>query len=497
VVRPTARRPEAGGVDYHLPLVEQGDWQNDADYPRAPLPAHERSWRHPSEIGAEQWVQSEPPLVVGRGLSVATGTVGAVLALGLLWLMVPHPGRDSGVAIGSSTTALRTTVVAIATPLLRDIVTSTADAEASTIGVPTTAPAGTTDASVTPSVTPSTTSALTVAPMPTMVLDGNTTITDSMPPIAVALVPGHFVVTTAAAVRGREGFAVMLPSGDTVVGAVVLVDVANGTAVLWVGTDIDAAMIPPSTIGDTIGDTTGNTTGNFVVMNPDATAASLWVDDSGTWVGYDVGVHPGEGTVVLDDHGALVGLCTRSATGMQLVTVNRLLDALALASALETPAWLGVEYDLDSVGNVIVTRVLEDGPGQAAGIRVGDVITAIDGVSIADLETLRKVVGSHAAGESVTLTVSQVPAAQTTTTAAGATTVPATGASVANTGGSSTNATTISSAGATTNAVASTTTQATPTTTTTTTTTNSTTTNSTTAITVDIRVTLAPAPGSS
>jgi len=463
--------------------VEQGNWQNDADYPRAPLPAHERSWRHPSEIGAEQWVQSEPPLVVGRGLSVATGTVGAVLALGLLWLMVPHPGRDSGVAIGSSTTALRTTVVATATPLLRDIVTSTADAEASTIGVPTTAPAGTTDASVTPSVTPSTTSALTVAPMPTMVLDGNTTITDSMPPIAVALVPGHFVVTTAAAVRGREGFAVMLPSGDTVVGAVVLVDVANGTAVLSVGTDIDAAMIPPSTIGDT--------TGNFVVMNPEATAASLWVDDSGTWVGYDVGVHPGEGTVVLDDHGALVGLCTRSATGMQLVTVNRLLDALALASALETPAWLGVEYDLDSVGNVIVTRVLEDGPGQAAGIRVGDVITAIDGVSIADLETLRKVVGSHAAGESVTLTVSQVPAAQTTTMAAGATTAPATDASVANTGGSSTSATTISSAGATTNAVASTTTKPTPTTT------ISTTTNSTTAITVDIRVTLAPAPGAS
>ena len=483
MVRPTARRPEAGGVDYHLPLVEQGNWQNDADYPRAPLPAHERSWRHPSEIGAEQWVQSEPPLVVGRGLSVATGTVGAVLALGLLWLMVPHPGRDSGVAIGSSTTALRTTVVATATPLLRDIVTSTADAEASTIGVPTTAPAGTTDASVTPSVTPSTTSALTVAPMPTMVLDGNTTITDSMPPIAVALVPGHFVVTTAAAVRGREGFAVMLPSGDTVVGAVVLVDVANGTAVLSVGTDIDAAMIPPSTIGDT--------TGNFVVMNPEATAASLWVDDSGTWVGYDVGVHPGEGTVVLDDHGALVGLCTRSATGMQLVTVNRLLDALALASALETPAWLGVEYDLDSVGNVIVTRVLEDGPGQAAGIRVGDVITAIDGVSIADLETLRKVVGSHAAGESVTLTVSQVPAAQTTTMAAGATTAPATDASVANTGGSSTSATTISSAGATTNAVASTTTKPTPTTT------ISTTTNSTTAITVDIRVTLAPAPGAS
>ena len=43
-------------------------------------------------------------MVVGRGLSVATGTVGAVLAIGLLWLMVPHSSRGGGgVAEVSST----------------------------------------------------------------------------------------------------------------------------------------------------------------------------------------------------------------------------------------------------------------------------------------------------------------------------------------------------------------------------------------------------------
>jgi hypothetical protein len=84
--------------------VERGEWDEEPDYPRAPLPAHERQWRHPSEQGAYVWDRSEPPLVVGKGLSVATGTVGAVLAIGLLWLMVPHSNRNGGgVAEVSST----------------------------------------------------------------------------------------------------------------------------------------------------------------------------------------------------------------------------------------------------------------------------------------------------------------------------------------------------------------------------------------------------------
>jgi S1-C subfamily serine protease len=80
---------------YDLLFVER-EWDEEPDYPHAPLPAHERTWRHPSEQGATAWIRSEPPLVVGKGLSVATGTVGAVLAIGLLWLMVPHDNRGGG-----------------------------------------------------------------------------------------------------------------------------------------------------------------------------------------------------------------------------------------------------------------------------------------------------------------------------------------------------------------------------------------------------------------
>lgn len=448
--------------------MEQGDWQNDADYPRAPLPAHERTWRHPSEVGAEQWVQSEPPLVVGRGLSVATGTVGAVLALGLLWLMVPHPGRGSGVTVETSATSVQT-VAAATTGLDADgLVTAVAGDQPSTLAAPTItiAPSTTVDSAVV-----ATTAAMGISPMPTMVLNGGTTVTESAPPIAVALMPGHYVVTTAAAVRGREGFAVMLPSGDTVIGAVVSVDVANGTAVLSVLADIGDAMMEPSPADISSGGS------SYVVMAPEATTARLWVDEVGTRIGYDGdrAPHTGEGSVVLDENGRLVGLCTKSERGMQLVSVAHLIDALMSAAAMDTPAWLGVDYDLDGNGNVVVTRVLDDGPGRTAGIRVGDVIAAVDGVPINDLETLRLAINNHVAGDTVTLTVT--PTATSTSTSTTPTSVSTT--VVASTGAVSGTTT------MTTVPVLATTTSTTPTTTVTATSG---------ATTIDIIVTLAPPP---
>jgi hypothetical protein len=58
-------------------------------YPPAPVPAHERTWRHPSEVGQAQWAMSEPPLVIGRGLLVVTGAISCVLGAAALWLMLP------------------------------------------------------------------------------------------------------------------------------------------------------------------------------------------------------------------------------------------------------------------------------------------------------------------------------------------------------------------------------------------------------------------------
>src|SRR4030095_9216523 len=47
-----------------------------------------------------------------------------------------------------------------------------------------------------------------------------TTVAEVVPAMAVALIPGHLVVTTAAAVEGRTDLDVQLPTGDMVHGSV-------------------------------------------------------------------------------------------------------------------------------------------------------------------------------------------------------------------------------------------------------------------------------------
>lgn len=89
---------------YPAPSVEGDDNQ---EYPPAPLPAHERMWRHPSEVGHATWLRTEPPLTIGRGLSAATGAIGLVLAAALLWAVLPtHAGTVTIAAPTTSTPAL-------------------------------------------------------------------------------------------------------------------------------------------------------------------------------------------------------------------------------------------------------------------------------------------------------------------------------------------------------------------------------------------------------
>ena len=67
-----------------------------AGYPVAPLPKHERQWRHPSEIGQQAWVMSEPPIALGRGLLVTTGAIGCAIGLAILWMLFPVGGPSLG-----------------------------------------------------------------------------------------------------------------------------------------------------------------------------------------------------------------------------------------------------------------------------------------------------------------------------------------------------------------------------------------------------------------
>jgi S1-C subfamily serine protease len=85
----------------------------------------------------------------------------------------------------------------------------------------------------------------------------------------------------------------------------------------------------------------------------------------------------------------IVGDAAAGLPGNMFVPIERLQPVMGDLLALGRPAtpprpWLGVNLrEVD--GKLVVGRVASDGPGEAAGIRHGDRVTAIDGTPVGDL----------------------------------------------------------------------------------------------------------------
>jgi membrane-associated protease RseP (regulator of RpoE activity) len=66
-----------------------------------------------------------------------------------------------------------------------------------------------------------------------------------------------------------------------------------------------------------------------------------------------------------------------------------------------------------SVSGAVVTSVSKGSPADTAGIRVGDVITAVDGESVGKENTLQDLIRKHKPGDSVEITVQRRGAERT------------------------------------------------------------------------------------
>jgi membrane-associated protease RseP (regulator of RpoE activity) len=100
--------------------VECGDWDDpDVDaaplYPVAPIPFHERTWRHPSELAATTTLAEPPATTLTKGVIVVAAVLGAAFAFGLVQLLTPS-SSSNGVTAGNASVQTRltsaTTVVA-------------------------------------------------------------------------------------------------------------------------------------------------------------------------------------------------------------------------------------------------------------------------------------------------------------------------------------------------------------------------------------------------
>ena len=185
-----------------------------------------------------------------------------------------------------------------------------------------------------------------------------------------------------------------LPTGNTVVGDVVSVDSGSGIAVLSIPSDTPTTPIAASNAS------TSNT--GAVVMTPEPTPVTVFQGGSGTQITTDPDTHVGEGALVLDSAKRLIGLCTLGDDGVHVLGAQDLLAAINGAIANEPTPWLGIKVD---PATLAVSEITAGGPGEAAGVQVGDVITAVDGVPVTTLDAITAAVHSHHPGEIATLTV--------------------------------------------------------------------------------------------
>ncbi|MDP3707494.1 MAG: trypsin-like peptidase domain-containing protein [Polaromonas sp.] len=144
----------------------------------------------------------------------------------------------------------------------------------------------------------------------------------------------------------------------------------------------------------------------------------------------DAAINPGNsGGALVDVNGNLMGINTaiysRSGGSMGIgfaipvSTAKQVLDSIVRDGQV-TRGWIGVEpqdlnpelaatFGLDPVaaktGGVIITGVLQNGPAAQAGIRPGDVITAVDGKPVRNVSQLLTAVAALKPGTPAPLTV--------------------------------------------------------------------------------------------
>jgi S1-C subfamily serine protease len=234
--------------------------------------------------------------------------------------------------------------------------------------------------------------------------------------LAVALTPGHLVVTTAAAVQGRTAVELKMTGGKTVTGSVVTVDPASNTAVVAVHTDFTDPQFALS-------DQTGPVT-SAKAVTPHDTKLDVWTDETGALVSSADQENPAESSIVVDTDGQLIGMCTRSETGAGLVRAGDMLSALTSAATLEMTRWLGATVQPGMDGKLTVTEVRAGGAAAAAGLTVGDVLQTADGTPITTFEAMRAQVTAKQPGDQLVLTVSRAATPPSTASTTTSTTTP-------------------------------------------------------------------------
>jgi S1-C subfamily serine protease len=240
--------------------------------------------------------------------------------------------------------------------------------------------------------------------------------------------PG-IVVTAEHTVRAEDGLTVETPDGRSHPATLVGRDSGTDLAVLKITTDLDGPPAPR-------GDDGALRVGHMVLALGYGPRASWGVISAlgprwRTWRGgeidrlvrLDLVLYPGfSGGPLVDAAGHVVGVNTSalardSRLAVPVTTVGRVVDELLRQGHVSRgyhgigmqperlPDGLRAPLGLPGDGGLIVVTVEPDGPAARAGLLLGDVLVALDGVPTADLDDVQGRLGGDRIGTTVTALV--------------------------------------------------------------------------------------------
>jgi len=140
----------------------------------------------------------------------------------------------------------------------------------------------------------------------------------------------------------------------------------------------DAAVNPGNSGGALV-----NTQGELIGIN------TAIASRTGSYSGYSFAIPVSIVKKVVDDI-RQYGEVQRALLGVKIQSVN---------------ADLAKEFDLDKIAGLYIGSVEEDGAAKAAGIKEGDVVISIDGISVNTLSELQGQIGKHRPGDVVDVLV--------------------------------------------------------------------------------------------
>ena len=241
------------------------------------------------------------------------------------------------------------------------------------------------------------------------------------------------VVTNAHVVEGASSFQVTLADGKQYPARLVGDFAADDLAVLH----IDASGLHPAAFADSSKLQVGDVA--LAIGNPLGLQSSVTegiVSALGRTVNEDNGValpnviqtsapiNPGNsGGALVDLQGQVIGIPTLAATDPQLgggaaagigfaipSNIVRDIAAQLISQGKVTNshrAWLGVEVAATTTGRLLITKVATGGPAAKAGIRAGDLVTAVQGTATPDPPTLADVLAGLHPGQTVRVAVAR------------------------------------------------------------------------------------------